>query len=125
MRTLTGYHPDLWASGTPCSIKQCSNQTMALLKQMPLRSALSSALYLAATVTLAAQVRFSPDAIDIDVNGKPFTTYHAGKDVGKPFLAPLRSASGKIVTRHWPMENIEGESRIIRTIAASGFLMMT
>ncbi len=52
-----------------------------------------------------------PDQIDIDLDGKPFTTFHAGVDAGKPYLAPLRSASGKIVTRRFPMENVEGESR--------------
>ena len=32
-------------------------------------------------------------------------------DANKPFLAPLRSASGKVVTRGFPMENIAGESK--------------
>ena len=60
---------------------------------------------------LTGQVRFRPDQIDIDVDGKPFTTLHFGTDAWKPYLAPLRSASGKIVTRHFPMEKVEGESR--------------
>lgn len=72
---------------------------------------LRSALYLFAALPLAAQVRFAPDTISIDIDGKPFTEFHAGTDVGKPYLAPLRSASGKIVTRHYPMEMVEGESR--------------
>ena len=45
------------------------------------------------------------------VDGKPFTVFNYGKDAGKPFLAPVRSASGKIVTRRFPMENVAGESR--------------
>ena len=61
--------------------------------------------------SLSAQVRFSRDQITIDVDGKPFTTFHYGASSGKPFLAPLRSASGKIVTRHYPMEEVPGESR--------------
>ena len=65
----------------------------------------------AASTCLVAQVRFSRDQISVDVDGKPFTTFHYGADNGKPFLAPLRSASGKIVTRHFPMEQIAGESR--------------
>jgi hypothetical protein len=59
---------------------------------------------------LAAQVQFSADKIDIDVDGKPFTTLYFGGDANKPFLAPLRSASGKIVTRRFPMEKVAGES---------------
>jgi hypothetical protein len=78
---------------------------------MHFRSVFPSALFVAAALTLPAQVRFSADTGDIAINGKPFTTYHPGTDIGKPFLAPVRSASGKIVTRHWPMENVEGESR--------------
>lgn len=60
---------------------------------------------------LHAQVTFSRDQIDVLVDGKPFTTFHYGAEVGKPYLAPLRSASGKIVTRGFPMELIPGESR--------------
>ena len=68
-------------------------------------------LCLAACACLPAQVRFSRDEITVNVDGKPFTTFHYGADRGKPFLAPLRSASGKIVTRHFPMEEVAGESR--------------
>ena len=66
---------------------------------------------LALCASLPAQVRFSRDQITIDVDKKPFTTFHYGADYGRPFLAPLRSASGKIVTRHFPMEEVAGESR--------------
>jgi len=51
------------------------------------------------------------DKIDVDLDGKPFTTFHSGLAEGKPYLAPLRSASGKIITRRFPMETIAGESR--------------
>jgi hypothetical protein len=51
------------------------------------------------------------DKIDIDLDGKPFTTFHSGVAEGRPYLAPLRSASGKIISRRFPMEMIEGESR--------------
>jgi hypothetical protein len=56
---------------------------------------------------LTAQVS---DKIDIDVDGKPFTTFYSGADANKPYLWPLRSADGKIVTRRWPMEKDTGES---------------
>lgn len=68
-------------------------------------------LFMSAALMLPAQVRFSANTNEIEIDGKPFTTYHPGTDIGKPFLAPLRSASGKIVTRRFPMENVEGESR--------------
>jgi hypothetical protein len=66
---------------------------------------------LLAIVPVTGQVHFNPDKIAIDVDGKPFTEFHYGTDVGKPYLAPLRAASGTIVTRRYPMEQIEGESR--------------
>lgn len=59
---------------------------------------------------LAAQVHSVPETIDVAIDGKPFTTFHAGSEAGKPYLAPLRSASGTIVTRLFPMEKVEGES---------------
>jgi hypothetical protein len=61
-----------------------------------------------------AQVHFTragDGQIGIEVDGKPFTTFYFGSDVRKPYLAPLRAASGTPVTRGYPMEMIEGESR--------------
>ncbi len=62
---------------------------------------------------LGAQVQFqqSADHIDITIDGKPFGTFYYGEDAPKPYLAPLRTASGIIVTRGFPMEKIEGETR--------------
>ena len=59
---------------------------------------------------LYAQVRIAPEDIAVTVDGKPFTTFHYGSNAAKPYLSPLRSASGKIVTRHFPMEEVSGES---------------
>jgi hypothetical protein len=67
-------------------------------------------LYLSC-VLLAPVFGQVPDQIDIQLDGKPFTVFHAGADAGKPYFAPLRSASGTIITRRFPMEKIEGESQ--------------
>jgi hypothetical protein len=48
--------------------------------------------------------------VHVEVDGKPFTDFYYGPDSPKPYLHPLRSASGKIVTRSFPMENIPGET---------------
>jgi Methane oxygenase PmoA len=61
--------------------------------------------------SLSGQVKFSPEDVAINVNGEPFTVFHYGNDANKPYLSPLRSASGKIVSRGFPMENIAGESK--------------
>jgi hypothetical protein len=42
--------------------------------------------------------------IRIDIDGQPFSTFYIAADQPKPYLHPLRSASGKIVTRRFPME---------------------
>jgi hypothetical protein len=70
----------------------------------------SMLLFLAAAASLCAQVRVKPDVLAVTIDGKPFTMFHYGSDAGKPYLAPIWSASGKIITRRFPMEQIEGES---------------
>ena len=55
----------------------------------------------AATVTLER----SPDKVAIRVDGQPFTTYYYGSETAKPYLMPLRTASGDVVTRGFPVVN--------------------
>ena len=68
------------------------------------------ALLVALSAGLYAQVSIAPEDIAVMIDGKPFTTFHYGSNAAKPYLSPLRSASGKIVTRHFPMEEVAGES---------------
>lgn len=67
---------------------------------------------LAACLPASAQVKFfvDGDIVRVEVAGKPYSDFHLGKDAGKPYLWPLRSASGKILTRRFPMEQIAEES---------------
>ncbi|MDQ2949830.1 MAG: PmoA family protein, partial [Acidobacteriota bacterium] len=61
-----------------------------------------------------SQVTFKPagtDHISILIDGQPFSDFFIGSDYPKPFLAPLRTASGLIVTRQYPMKDVDGESR--------------
>lgn len=50
------------------------------------------------------------DHIAISIDGQPFSDFCIGSAYPKPFLAPIRSATGLIVTRRFPMETIAGES---------------
>jgi hypothetical protein len=48
--------------------------------------------------------------IDILIGARPFTTFYFYPGVAKPYLFPLRSAQGTVVTRSFPMlTNIAGE----------------
>ena len=45
------------------------------------------------------------------IRDEPFTTLHFGEQWDKPFLYPLRTASGVTVSRGYPVEPREGEER--------------
>jgi hypothetical protein len=70
-------------------------------------------LALAATLPIVAGVDIKQSAgqVDVIVDGQPFTTLHYGDAVMKPYLAPLRAQTGKVITRKWPMEASEGGSK--------------
>jgi hypothetical protein len=53
----------------------------------------------------AVKLERSPHQIDITIDGKPFTTYYFDPAIAKPYLMPLRTASGAVVTRDFPVRN--------------------
>ncbi|MCS6951390.1 MAG: PmoA family protein [Bryobacteraceae bacterium] len=61
---------------------------------------------------LSAQVKMArhPGRIAVEIDGKPFTEFFFGPETPKPYLHPLRAASGTIVTRLYPMAKVEGEA---------------
>jgi Methane oxygenase PmoA len=68
---------------------------------------------LLAMAPLLAQVKITQNTgrISVDIDGKPFTElFVSGPEVTKPYLHPLRAASGTIVTRAYPMAKVDGES---------------
>ncbi len=72
-----------------------------------------AALFLGVALALPAQVAFvrGEGRIEIQLDGREFSTFYFGTDVPKPFLHPLRAADGTVVTRGFPMEEVPGESR--------------
>ncbi|MDX2179108.1 MAG: PmoA family protein [Bryobacteraceae bacterium] len=68
-----------------------------------------SALCAAPVWGQAVSITVTDGNAEVSVDHKPFTTFHAN-GVPKPFLHPVRSASGKVVTRRYPMEKVEGET---------------
>lgn len=59
----------------------------------------------------AAQVEFTKQdkSVLVRVNGKDFTVLRFGADRNKPYLHPILTASGKIVTRGYPDDPQPGE----------------
>ena len=52
------------------------------------------------------------DSVEIQIGGKAFAVYHFDPQIAKPFMSPLRSAQGTIITRGFPMvKDIPGEPR--------------
>ena len=68
----------------------------------------------ALALPLCAQVKITQqgsEKISVEIDGKPFTDFYIGKATAKPYLSPLRSAKGTVVTRLFPMENVAGEAQ--------------
>jgi hypothetical protein len=63
--------------------------------------AMRTAFLLTIALPLTAQVKITqlPDRLAVEIDGKPFTAFFTGSDVAKPYLWPLRAASGTSVTR--------------------------
>ena len=75
--------------------------------------ALLVALSFCAAPPALAQVKLTqgPEQIAVEIDGKPFTVFYiSGKDLNRPYLHPLRSASGKIVDRSFPAGQLPGET---------------
>ena len=65
-------------------------------------TSLLAILSLCAAHQASAQVTLTqrPNDIAVEIDGKPFTVFHlGGADLNRPYLHPLRAASGKIVNR--------------------------
>jgi hypothetical protein len=79
------------------------------VKQLVLLAVLS----LCTAVQASAQVKVTqgPEQIAVEIDGKPFTVFYiSGKDLNRPYLHPLRSASGKMVNRSFPAGQLPGET---------------
>src|SRR5690348_15529908 len=74
-----------------------------------LRKALLLILAIGVPVVVSAgseqvvKLRKQSDSVEVRIGGKPFTTYYFGPNSPKPYMAPLRSAQGTVVTRGFPM----------------------
>ena len=68
-------------------------------------------LWIAVPAAAQVEITQTPEQIAVAIDGKPFTVFHiGGKDLNRPYLHPLRSASGKIVNRSVPAGQVPGET---------------
>jgi hypothetical protein len=58
----------------------------------------------------AVELTRNANRVDVQIGGRPFTSYYFDPSVAKPYFFPLRSANGTIVTRGFPItSDIGGE----------------
>ncbi len=74
-------------------------------RHRPLKLAVAIGCVLSALAAAPFQLKRSGNAVDVTIGGKPFTTYHFDAAVAKPYLMPLRTASGIVITRDFPVSN--------------------
>jgi Methane oxygenase PmoA len=70
------------------------------------RRATIAACMLSAVVHAAqVELKQSRDHIDVLIGSKAFTTYYFGPDAAKPYLSPLQTATGIVISRPFPVGN--------------------
>ena len=71
-------------------------------------SLLVTGALVASVATQAPRIQVVPHAVaprvDVTIDGRPFTSYMYPREEKKPYLYPLRTAKGTVVTRGWPVE---------------------
>jgi len=75
-------------------------------------SAVPAIIFAILAAPLGAQVRFVQDAdhVRVEIDRKPYTTFFLAMSGNKPYLYPLSTADGTLVTRHFPMDTFPGET---------------
>jgi hypothetical protein len=66
----------------------------------------SSSMLFSGAALLAAE---SAGRVPLLVNGKEAASFYFGQEWDKPFLYPIRTVSGKAISRGYPLEKIAGE----------------
>ncbi|HYO84271.1 MAG TPA: PmoA family protein [Bryobacteraceae bacterium] len=57
------------------------------------------------------KVTRSPDVVEVTMDGKPLTAFHYGARWHKPFVYPLQTPGGVLLSRGWPVEERPGDSK--------------
>ena len=89
------------------------SEPLPFMRALPMLSGVAVVLSQLAVPPASVPVHLTRKGYDVDVEagGRPFTTYHFDPAVAKPYLSPLRSANGTVVTRGFPMTPSPGEDQ--------------
>jgi hypothetical protein len=74
---------------------------------------LAAGLVTALVGAAPAGIRFTDSSgrVDVTLDGKPLTAFHYDLKWDKPFLYPIRTVSGQVISRGWPVESRPGEQQ--------------
>jgi Methane oxygenase PmoA len=78
--------------------------------ELLLRSAVVAFMFALVTTAAPVKLKRGQNRIDVIIGGQPFTTYYFEEAVAKPYLMPLRAASGVIISRAFPVMNTVSEA---------------
>jgi hypothetical protein len=97
------------AAGAAACSTGASSPGAAAPAPVPARIATSAAASSAAAQEVQVIARPTEQRVDVLVGGQPFTSYVYPASLKKPVLFPLRTATGTIVTRGYPLDPRPGE----------------
>ena len=72
---------------------------MSIKNRFTLTAVAAGFVFPVAAVAGTVRLEQRGEAIDVAIDGEPFTAYRTSRTLPKPFFAPVRSAGGAIVTR--------------------------
>lgn len=82
---------------------------VALRSTESMKRLLFFAVWMCGTALGQVEIESTTDRAIVRINGQMFTELHFGEKAHKPYLHPLRTASGKAVTRGFPVDPQPGE----------------
>ncbi|MGD0577517.1 MAG: PmoA family protein [Bryobacteraceae bacterium] len=85
-------------------------RAIQFLKHSALPLAALAALLVTALPAADVVLKRGSDQVEVLIAGAPFTTYYFSPAVAKPYLMPLRTPSGVILTRGFPVGNDIGSA---------------
>lgn len=71
----------------------------------PVLAAIIGCVFAAGVAAAPVQLKRTGNQIDVLIDRQIFTTYHFSDTVAKPYMMPLRSAAGLVLTRSFPVGN--------------------